>query len=89
MRAKQGDEARIAYAFRLVASRTPEASEIRVLKAFLESERAAFLANPQAAMDALSIGEIPRDTDLPLTEHAAWLLVCNLILNLDEALTQH
>lgn len=38
---------------------------------------------------ALAVGESPRDKSLEPKEHAAWMMVCNLILNLDESLTQH
>ena len=37
----------------------------------------------------LSTGESPVDESYDKTELAAWTMVCNLILNLDEVLTQH
>lgn len=89
MQAKHGDEARIAFAFRLATSRAPSPAELRVVKDYLAQERSRLSKNPQAAMDALGVGESLRDTNLPLTDLAAWQLVCNLILNLDETLTQH
>lgn len=89
MESAKSDEARLRLAFECATSRAPTSKEKALLLKYLNDERRTYRANPQAAMDALSIGESLRDTSLPLTEHAAWLLVCNLILNLDETMTQH
>ena len=36
----------------------------------------------------LATGESPRHPDLDPIEHATWTVVCNTLLNLDEALTR-
>ncbi len=46
---------------------------------------ARYKADPNAADQTLAIGESPRNKTLPAPEHAAWTLVCNFILNLDES----
>lgn len=89
IRSKSGDDARIDYAFRLATGRPPTSQEIGVVKAFLEDERNRYRTNPAEAEKTLKIGESPRDKTIPATEHAAWTLVCNMILNLDETLTLH
>jgi hypothetical protein len=89
LHAKPTDAARLDYAFRLATGRPPTANEIQVIQGFLADARARYKADPADAAKSLSIGESPRDKTLPLAEHAAWTLVCNLILNLDETLTQH
>lgn len=89
MQMKKDDEARLSFAFRCAVSREPTPQEAKVLNAYLQAERRAFAKNPQGALNALTVGEMPRNTNLPLIDHAAWLMVCNLILNLDETLTQH
>ncbi len=87
--AKSDDAARLDYAFRLATGRPPTAPEVDVLKGFLTQARDRYRADPAEAPKTLAVGESPRDPRLPANEHAAWTLVCNLILNLDETLTQH
>jgi hypothetical protein len=89
LKAKPGDESRINYAFRLATGRPPTAQEAKVVASFLSDARKRYSADPAAAEKTLAIGESPRDKSLPATEQASWALVCNLMLNLDETLTQH
>jgi hypothetical protein len=87
--ARKDDAARANYAFLMATSRVPSAKEREVLLAALQDQRAAFRADPERATKLLSVGESPRNEKLEPAEHAAWTMVCNLILNLDEVLTQH
>lgn len=80
---------RLAYAFRVALGRKPTKEEQAVLLDLLKTEMATYKASPEAATKALAIGEKKRDSALNPAEHAAWMVVCNLILNLDETLTQH
>ncbi len=86
---KPNDPTRIDYAFRLATGRTPSQSEARIVQGFLSEARTRYQSDPADAKKSLAIGESPRNSSLPIPEHAAWTLVCNLILNLDETLTQH
>ena len=86
---KSTDSSRIDYAFRLATGRAPAASEIGVVQAFLNEARLRYSRSPGEAEKSLAIGESPRDKAIPAKEHAAWTLVCNMILNLDETLTIH
>jgi hypothetical protein len=81
-------DARLTYAFRLVTSRTPTAAELAVLKTTLEAHHAEFKSHPDFATKLLSEGESPRDMALDPAEHAAWTMLANLLLNLDEAVTK-
>lgn len=81
-------EGKLGYGFRLVASRYPEPNEFASLKRLFDTQRAAFEAHPEEATKLLSVGESPRDTSLDPVEHAAWTMVANVILNLDEAITK-
>jgi pyruvate-formate lyase-activating enzyme len=83
------ERARLSVAFRLATGRTPSAPEQAVMLDLLRTELAGYRANPLGAIKAVSIGESKRDATLDPAEHAAWMVVCNLILNLDETLTQH
>lgn len=89
LKAKPDDKSRIDYAFRLATGRPPTAQEAGVVEGFLTEARSRYKEDPAAAEKTLAIGESPRDASLPAPEHAAWALVCNLVLNLDETLTQH
>ncbi len=82
------DDERIAFAFRLVTSRTPSSEEASVLKSVFKAERAKFRADPSKADKLLGVGESPRDASLDQVEVAAWSAVASLVLNLDEVLTR-
>jgi hypothetical protein len=47
-----------------------------------------FRADAEAAKQLLAVGESKRDEALDPAEHAAWTMVANLILNLDETITK-
>lgn len=83
------DPARIAYAFRLATSRDPSPSERGVLLRALAEQRALYRFDPANAKKLVSAGEAPLDASLDPVEHAAWTMVCNLVLNLDETITLH
>jgi hypothetical protein len=75
---------RLAFAFRRVLSRPPTPEELSILQATLQAQLAKYQADKDAATKLLSYGEAKRNEALDLSEHAAWTLLCNLLLNLDE-----
>ena len=79
---------RAAYAFRWVTSREPKPRELEVLLAQYTQHLANFQQDPKAARKLLSAGEAPQDKSLPPVEQAAWTMLANLLLNLNETLTQ-
>ena len=81
-------EKRIAFAFRRVLARWPDAAETRLLRASFDKQLAKFSADPKAAELFLKTGASPPDPALDATQHAALTAVCLGILNLDEALTK-
>ena len=89
MLAEATDEARADLAFRLATGRRPKAGERAVVLRVLRAQRAAFDNDTEGATKLISVGESERDETLTPAEHAAWTMVCNMVLNLDEALTQH
>lgn len=89
LQTKQDDASRLDYAFRLVLGRRPTKEEQGVVMKLLNSEREVYRARPGDALKALRVGESPRDESLDPAEHAAWMIICNMILNTDESLTQH
>lgn len=83
------DEARIAYGFRLATGRIPKPAEARVVARLLDAQRARIGARPSDAIKLVEAtatylpGRLGDERDL-----AAWFLVANLLLNLDETITR-
>ena len=79
-------EARAARGFRLCVAREPAAGELAVLLELYRAQRADYAARPAEA-EALA-GERARAQALDPVELAAWTVVANALLNLDETLTK-
>ena len=75
---------RLAHGFRLCLTRRPTDQEIARLTALYEQQLANYRRDPAAAATLLH-GE---NRELPAAEMAAWTLVANVLLNLDEMLTK-
>jgi hypothetical protein len=80
------DEERLKHGFRLVAARHPSAREQAEMLQLLQEECREFRSAPERARELISIGasSLPGATDV--CELAAWTVVGNLLLNLDEVL---
>jgi hypothetical protein len=70
---------RLSYGFRLVTSRMANEREIALLRKNYEEQREHFGKNPGEAKDIS--GE-------PDADSAAWVMVANSLLNLNEAVTR-
>jgi len=79
---------RVAYAFRAATSRSPAEDEARVLRALYEAEFDRFSNNRETASVLLSVGDSLVDESLDSAEVAAWTVIANTILSLDEAITK-
>ena len=79
---------RIDRAYQLILGRSATQDEKRILSARIASLNKQFAADPAAAKALLAIGESKRDEKLDPIEHAAYSVLCSLILNLDETLTK-
>jgi len=78
------DESRINWLYRSVLSRRPAADELAVMTKSLAKQRDIYRADASAAEKAIHTGEsAPKGVASPV-ETAAWTLIANLILNLDE-----
>ncbi|HEY6168414.1 MAG TPA: DUF1549 and DUF1553 domain-containing protein, partial [Verrucomicrobiae bacterium] len=82
-------EDRIRFAFRVVVGRAPTKSELAVLGDTLKHQLARFEKESEAAMKAISFGESKPKPELKPAELAAYTMVANVILNLDEAVTKN
>jgi hypothetical protein len=83
------DDARLTYAFRATTGRRPEADELKVLRTQLADHRRRYSASAADAARVVTNGESLPDSTLPLPELAAWTMIGNLVLNLDEAVTRN
>jgi hypothetical protein len=77
-----------AFAFRQATARQPTAQETAVLVKVYESELAEFQTDADAAIGLLAVGDAKRNETLDVPQLAAWTLVANLVLNLDETVTK-
>jgi hypothetical protein len=80
---------RVAESFRRVTSRTPRKEELDLLMADYVFYLKDFRKNPETAKKLLVVGEKPHDPKLAVGRLAAYTLVANTILNLDEAIMQN
>ena len=80
---------RVAEAFRRVTSRTPRKEELDLLMVDYVFYLKGFRKDPETAKKLLAVGEKPRDPKLAAVQLAAYALVANTILNLDEAIMQN
>ncbi len=78
-------ETRAIYAFRLVATRTPKSGEVERVLASYQRQLEKFRNDRAAAAQTIKGYEI---ANVDAAEQAAWTLVANALLNLDEALSK-
>ena len=77
-------ESRIRHGFRLCLTRMPRPEELRRLAGLYQETYSRYLKDPAGAapMATDPIGPLPRGAQAP--EMAAWTVVGNVLLNLDE-----
>ncbi len=81
-----GSEAsRASYAFRILTARQAPPAQLNEITGWLERERTRLQKAPEAAAQLL--GEAPTPGEDP-AEVAAWTLVSNVLLNMDETVTK-
>jgi len=82
------DTSRVAWALESATCQVPSSADIQEVRGLLESERAAFAADPVAAKKLIAIGAAKPVAKHAAEELAAWTMAANLILNLDAVLTK-
>jgi len=78
----------IEYAFRLCLARTPTKPERQRFIRFYEQQWKSFERDPNAAATLLRVGTASRPASLDARRLAAWMMVANVLLNLDETITK-
>jgi hypothetical protein len=81
-------DSRIAYGYRLVTARAPDADAKRILLAGLNQRLAEFKASPEAAIKLITTGASKPDASLNPSELAAYTLTASVLLNLDRTITR-
>ena len=84
----QSVEGRLTHAFRLCVSRKPQAHEIQRLAQLYQQQLSRYKEDRTAAekMATSELGPTPEGMDVH--ELAAWTVVANVLLNLDETITK-
>ncbi|MCR9291581.1 MAG: PSD1 and planctomycete cytochrome C domain-containing protein [bacterium] len=88
--AEADDNTRLQYAHRLCTSRWASAEELEILQQLLQTQR-EHLANSQVDVEGLvgtSESVYRQLTGKAAREFAPWILVCRVLLNLDETITK-
>ncbi len=81
-------EDRLVYLFRLATGRRPDVVELSELSAAYKDHLSVYANDAAAAKKLIAIGETQPDPTLNPSDLAAWTMVANLVLNLDEVLNK-
>lgn len=81
-------ESRIQFAFQLLVARKADPMEVKELSSAYLDFLKEMQADVKGAAELIKTGDTPPDATLDKSELAAWTLVANLMLNLDEVLTK-
>jgi hypothetical protein len=80
---------RIRFAYRAILSRPPEADEAELVQKTLAQFLTRFQGDADAAKKLVRVGDSPPRPGLPEAEVAAYTMIANLLLNLDETVTRN
>jgi Protein of unknown function (DUF1553)/Protein of unknown function (DUF1549)/Concanavalin A-like lectin/glucanases superfamily len=84
----RSDKKRVELAFQLALARRPAKRELAVLLRIAQEQITVYRSDRDAAAQLLGVGEAARNQGLDSAELAAWTIVANVILNLDETITK-
>jgi hypothetical protein len=79
---------RLENAFRLATARLPTQRELNVLSNRLTKLETDFESDPDGAAKLLSVGQSPTNKNIDPAEHAAYTVICSILMNLDETLSK-
>ena len=80
---------RLEFLYRTVLSRKPTAGEIEIVTSALQTQLKLFAADVNAATKAIQVGESEPQKVAAELATAAWTMIANLILNLDESVMRN
>ncbi len=76
------------FAFRTCLGRSPTRTEKTRLMDFLNRQLEGYTRDSAAARALVEVGAVPRPASVDIRALAAWMMVANVLLNLDETLTK-
>jgi hypothetical protein len=76
------------FAFRTCLGRSPTRAEKARLLDFLNHQLEGYTRDTAAARALVEVGAAPRPASMDVRSLAAWMMVANVLLNLDETLTK-
>ena len=79
---------RIVHGFRTVLARKPSPGEVSRLESFLDRMAAKYEADPAMAANLVAKASPSPAADLAASQFAPWVMVANVLLNLDETFTR-
>ncbi len=82
------DAAQLDFAFRTCLGRAPTQVERTRLLAFLNQQMKGFRRDPRSAEALTTVGSAKRPATLDARKLAAWMMMANVLFNLDETLTK-
>ena len=80
---------RLAFAYRTVLSRSPSEREVRVLEKQLATNLGHYQQDKELAKKLIMLGESKASEKIDPSELAAYTMVANTLLNLDETVTRN
>lgn len=81
-------QGRLVFAFETCLSRRPDAAELPALERLYQKSLERFRSEPTAAEKLVKVGLDKPEPGADLAELAAWTVISNVLLNLDESLTK-
>lgn len=82
-------ETRMRHLWQRILGRAATADEVTILSGLLQRQLERFAGNPESARQLIAGGGTAADAgSLDVLEHAAWTVVAQTVLNLDEAITK-
>jgi hypothetical protein len=81
-------EAKAIHGFRLCVARRPLGAELEQLLALYRDNLEKYRKDPMAAADLLKSASVQPPNNMDTAELAAWTVVANVLLNLDETITK-
>jgi hypothetical protein len=82
-------EERITFLYRTVLARSPVKEELKLASDAYRAQHELFAADPQSAKRAVGVGDSAPRGVAPAEETAAWTMIANLVLNLDETVMRN
>ncbi len=81
-------ESRLRQLWRRILGRTPKADEVTIMSGLLQRQLERFAEAPESARQLVSGAAAGEEAELGLRELAAWTVVAQTMLNLDEVITK-